>query len=56
MCELSVVLWCIIVCGVCCVRAGLCVGLCAVWCVARLGTRKNPVCRFKTLPCVPEVF
>ena len=33
---------------------GLCVGLCqwCVVCVARLGTRKNPVCRFKTSPCV----
>ena len=31
---------------------------CAVWCVCclcvtRLGTRKTPVCRFKTPPCVP---
>ena len=35
-------LWCL-----CCV--------CPVWCVlcvARLGTRKTPVCRFKTSPCV----
>ena len=35
---------CVCVRGVCCV--------CAVWCVARPGTRKTPVCRFKTSPCV----
>ena len=46
-------LGCVLGCVLCCV--------CGVWCVARLGTRKNPcvqvqnvsVCRFKTLPCVP---
>ena len=41
--------WCWCVCVVCAVCAVWCV---CVLCVARLGTRKNPVCRFKTSPCV----
>ena len=39
---------CVLVC-VLCVCGGVCV---CVLCVARLGTRKNPVCRFKTSACV----
>ena len=39
-----------------CVLKWLCVcveSVCGVVCVARLGMRKKPVCRFKTSPCVP---
>ena len=60
-CVLCVVVYCYVLCwcwcwcamcGAWCVCRGcVCGVLCAV-CVARLGTRKNPVCRFKTSPCV----
>ena len=48
MCGVGV--WCVEsgVCGVWCVVCGVC-----CLCVARLGTRKTPVCRFKTPLCVP---
>ena len=54
--------WCLVCCVFCvlCVSVGVCVGVCGVVsgvcgvCVStRLGTRKTPVCRFQTLPCVP---
>ena len=53
------VLCCVVMCGVGagvgvqCVVCSIC-GVCAwcVLCMARLGTRKTPVCRFKTPPCV----
>ena len=51
------VLCCMLCCVVCCVVC-VCVGVCGVCvlgcvlCVARLGTRKTPVCMLKTSPCV----
>ena len=55
-CALCGVVWCIVVCVcrymLCWCWCAMC-GACCVWCMARLGTRKPPVCRFKTHPCVP---
>ena len=58
------VLCCVVMCrvgagvGVQCVVCGVCgvCGVVCVLCVARLGTRKKPVCRFKTSPCVDALM